>query len=244
MRNRRLARVQPCSRRLRRERRLPTDRQPPRQTPSCANRRMASACSVRLHVGGVALVKSTGTALACSGRPGATTIRACGSPTAAAASSRLGQGRARQARLRVAGVHRCAKPIETWGEFDPGRRIPRRAGRGRRTGHQRLRADSLREPDARRADLHRSSRQHAHGRWPQRHLSRTASWSSSRAGSATPKLIYAITFWTVHTPTRTPSSATSAISSAASSVSTPASTGTRARARCRARIPTGWATIA
>ena len=55
---------------------------------------------------------------------------------------------------------------------------------------------------------------------------RTGSWSSSRGGSAAPRLIYAVTFWTVNsTPTRTRSSATSATSSAGSSASTPASTG-------------------
>ena len=147
-------------------------------------------------------------------------------------------------RARAAGPKKAYVPIETWGEFDPGKGFL--IGRGSRRGavHQRVRARAIREPDARRADLHRPPRERAHRRRPQRHLAAPGHGLPEGVGRATRS-------WSTRSPsgpcstrTRTPSSATSATSSAGSSASTPASTGTRARARCRARTPTGSATIA
>ena len=56
------------------------------------------------------------------------------------------------------------------GESSIPARFPRRKGKAGIAFHQRLRARALHEPDAWRSDLHRSPREHAHGRWPQRHL--------------------------------------------------------------------------
>ena len=136
------------------------------------------------------------------------------------------------------------EPMETWGEFDPGKGFLVGKSELGVALDQRLRAGAIREPDARRADLHRSPRERAHRRWPQRHLAAPASWSSSRGGSAARSWSTRSPSGPCSTPTRTPSSATSATSSAGSSASTPASTGTRDRARSRARIPSGSATTA
>jgi hypothetical protein len=58
------------------------------------------------------------------------------------------------------------------------------------------RAGAIREPDARRADLHRSPWEQAHRRWPQRHLA-AQGHGLLKGWLGDPKLIYVITFWTV-----------------------------------------------
>ena len=145
---------------------------------------------------------------ACSARPGATTTRASGSRTAAAASSswasraagaaapaaRHRVPRRRAAATRPEGAARARRDL---GRVRPRQRFPGRQGKRRRAVDQRLRAGALHEPDARRADLHRSPRQRAHASTAATTSSRTGSWSSSRGGSGTPKLVYTITFWTV-----------------------------------------------
>ena len=193
---------------------------------------------------GVALVKSTGTGPCLLGRTwgydatGVWVSDNCGGEFA------LGQPDQAPAAAVPVTLPPMPEPIETWGEFDPGNGFLVGQGRARRALHQRLRARPVHEPDARRADLHRSPGQHPHGRRAQRHLSAPRDGlPQGVAGDAEARLH--VIFWTVNTTDQNArSSPTSAISSAASSASTPASTGIPARARSRARIRTGSATTA
>ena len=101
--------------------------------------------------------------------------------------------RRRHHRRAPSARRRASRPsrIETWGEFDPGKGFLVGRSGARRARDQRLRADSLHQPDARHADIHRPSR-HRSTRSDGRNdiCSRTGSWSSSRAGSALRKLVY------------------------------------------------------
>ena len=64
----------------------------------------------------------------------------------------------------------AARARRDLGRVRPRQRLPRRQEQRRRAVDQRLRAGALHQPDARRADLHRSPRERAHRRRPQRHL--------------------------------------------------------------------------
>ena len=187
---------------------------------------------------------------ACWARRGATTTRACGSRTAAAGSSSWARPRPGHAGAPAAPTARRPspkaphEPVETWGEFDPGKGFLVGRGSAGELSISGVRAGALREPDARRADLHRPPRERAHRRRPQRHLAAPGHGLLQGLARHPEADLHDHLLDRRSTRTRTPSSATSATSSAASSASTPASTATRDRARSRGRTPTGSATIA
>ena len=146
---------------------------------------------------GVTLIKSTGTGPCLLERPGATTTPAYGCLTTAAASSRgpVGEG---SAATPPATAPPMPKPIETWGEFDPGDGFL--VGRGKAgalsiSGYALARYMNQMPGESTFTD-HLGNTRTVDGRndiYSHRVMVFFKGWMG------TPKLVYAITFWTVNT---------------------------------------------
>ena len=224
--------------------------QAPAQTPTpplvCASKTGARTECPADTSAGVALLKSTGPRACLLGKTWGYDDKGVWVADGCSGEFLLGQRPRRPPLGRRCRRRRAAdRAHRDVGRVRPRQRVPGRAKQRRRAVHQRLRAGALHQPDARRrrrSPITSGNERTVDGRndiYPHRVMVFFKGWLGN------PKLIYAITFWTVnsHRPERHLRQPRLPVQPEVQPLRRPQRE-SRARARCRARIPTGSATIA